>query len=71
MFLKCVLAYLIRLIRKPRKARSVSAWVPDLLGNACLFGKDTVQCGGGKKKEEYEGQNERSSTWCCSEEPLW
>ena len=50
MFLKCVLAYLIRLIRKPRKVWSVSAWVPDLLSNACLFRKDTVQCGGRKKK---------------------
>lgn len=52
MFLKCVLAYLIRLIRKPRSARSVSAWVPDLLSNACLFRKDTVQRGGREKKKE-------------------
>lgn len=50
MFLKCVLAYLIRLIRKPRKVWSMSAWVPDLFSNACLFQKDTVQCGGRKKK---------------------
>lgn len=49
MFLKCVLAYLIRLIREPREARSVSAWVPDLLSNACLFPKDTLRRGGRKK----------------------
>lgn len=50
MFLKCVLAYLIRLIREPHKAQSVSAWVPDLLSNACLCHKDTVQWGARKKK---------------------
>lgn len=48
MFFKCVLAYLIRLIRKPCKAWRVSAWVPDLLSNACLFRRDTVL--GGKKQ---------------------
>jgi len=53
MFLKCALAYLIRLIRKPRKAWSVSAWVPDLLSNACLFRKDTVQ----RRREGKKGRN--------------
>lgn len=55
MFLKCVLAYLIRLIREPHEAHSVSAWVPDLLSNDCLFGKDTEQRGGRKRREESEG----------------
>lgn len=44
MFLKCALAYLIRLIRKPYKTLRVSAWVPDSLSDACLLQKDIVLC---------------------------